>query len=184
MGRPKLILPVGGTPMVGRVVAALRGGGAGRVIVVVPPPDRTGTSELKRAAALAGGEVLELTSATDDMRATVERGLAAVDRGAPPDGLLLAPGDCAGLTAELVSVVIARFRAGDGRAIVVPVHGGRRGHPVAIPWALARSIRDLPVGVGVNALLAAGAIEVDVNDPGSIADIDTPEDYESWAPAE
>ena len=64
--------------------------------------------------------------------------------------------------------------------------GGVGGHPVALPWDLAAEIRDLPEGTGVNALLAARADRVlmlDVDDPGTTADLDTPDDYRAWVEA-
>src|SRR5688572_10852701 len=39
MGRPKLLLPVGGRPMVAGVVEALRGGGVGEIVLVTAPGD-------------------------------------------------------------------------------------------------------------------------------------------------
>ena len=39
MGRPKLLLPFEGQPLIGRVITALRQGGAEPVVVVTPPPD-------------------------------------------------------------------------------------------------------------------------------------------------
>ena len=51
---------------------------------------------------------------------------------------------------------------------------------------LAAEVRDLPTGTGVNALLAARADRVrmlDVDDPGTTADLDTPEDYRAWVEA-
>jgi hypothetical protein len=42
----------------------------------------------------------------------------------------------------------------------------------------------LPVGVGVNALIAAHAdrvLTLDPGDPNALADMDTPEDYARWS---
>ena len=44
MGRPKLILPIGGATVIARVVAALRQGGAEPVVVVAPPAEAPGAS--------------------------------------------------------------------------------------------------------------------------------------------
>jgi molybdenum cofactor cytidylyltransferase len=183
MGRPKLILPVDGEPLIARVVSALRSGGAERVVVVTPPEDAPGASELIDIAKRAGAEIAGLSTATDDMRATVEFGIAWIARGPTPDALLLAPGDSPGITAGLVSAVIAAH-GNDHRSIVVPTHESGGGHPVLMPWSLALEIETLPPGHGVNALMKTHAdrvLRVETSDPGAAGDLDTPEDYQKWS---
>jgi molybdenum cofactor cytidylyltransferase len=100
-------------------------------------------------------------------------------------GILLTPGDSPGITPALVRRVLERFRD-DPHRIIIPTHGGRRGHPVALPWALAALVRQLPPGVGINALVAAHAdrtATMEWEDAGAVADLDTPEDYRRWSPS-
>jgi molybdenum cofactor cytidylyltransferase len=185
MGRPKLILPIGGMAVIARVVAALRQGGADPVVVVAAPADAPGGSVLADEAARLGARVVVPPGPTADMRASIELGLDALDGASPPGALLLAPGDSPGISPEAVARLIARFGA-DRPAIVVPTCAGRRGHPVLLRWDVALRIRRLPAGVGVNAVLAAGAEEVvalELGDPGTLADLDTPEDYRRWTTA-
>jgi molybdenum cofactor cytidylyltransferase len=183
MGRPKLILPMGGVALIARVIDALQGGGAGRVIVVVPPAEEPGVQAMLEALAGRGVEVVVAASPTSDMRGSVELGLAYLADGPEPSAILLAPGDSPGLVSATVARVIARAAEAPGR-IVVPRHEGRRGHPVLLPWSLAKEIPRLPQGVGVNALLAAhpdAILTFDADDPGILADLDTPEDYRRWS---
>jgi molybdenum cofactor cytidylyltransferase len=184
MGRPKLVLPIGGVPVIAHVVAALRNGGADLVLVVAPPREQPGAAELIDQAIRAGAEVVVLATPTRDMRATIEHGLDALERRRPvPDGVLLAPGDSPGLAPEHVAAVLEQFRT-DPTFGVVPTHAGQRGHPLVIPWLLAKTIRTLPTGVGVNALLQTPSnriVEIDLMDPRIRADLDTPEDYRTWA---
>ena len=179
MGRPKLILRVGGRSVIARVVGALREGGADRVVVVAPPRGAEGADELIREAEEAGAAVVVAETRPSDRRASVALGLSHLGRGEGPWGLLLAPGDCAGLTAGTVARVIDCGREHPGR-VVVPVYEGRRGHPLLLPWAIAGEVEGLPAGLGIDALRdrhAEGLIEVEVEDAGAIADLDTPEDY-------
>jgi molybdenum cofactor cytidylyltransferase len=182
MGRPKLTLPIHGTPLIVRVVGAFFRGGAERVLIVVPPESVPGASLLADEARDAGAEVVVAQQPPPDMRASVELGLARLSEGPPPTTLLLAPGDSPGLSPELVARVIAQAKA-DPRAIVRPEVGGRGGHPIALPWSLATEIPRLAPGAGVNALVRAHpekVIALEVDDPGATADLDTPEDYARW----
>ena len=159
MGRPKLILPLGGVTVIARVVRALREGGAEPIVVVAPPAEFAGAEVLADEATRAGAVVVVADSATADMRASVELGLDRLAPGPAPSAVLLAPGDSPGITPELVRRIVARASA-EPASIVVPRCRGRRGHPVALPWDLAAEVRDLPAGTGVNALLAARADRV------------------------
>ncbi len=185
MGRPKLILPLGGGTVIARVIRALREGGAETIVVVATPADFAGADVLADEATRAGAVVIVADSATADMRASVELGLDRLRLGPAPSVVLLAPGDSPGITPELVRRIIALASA-EPASIVVPRCRGRRGHPVALPWELASEIRDLPTGTGANALLDARAdrvVMLDVDDPGTTADLDTPEDYRAWVEA-
>jgi molybdenum cofactor cytidylyltransferase len=183
MGRPKLILPIEGEPLIGRVITALRAGGSDLVIVVTPPAEAPGATALIDEATLRGALVVVPKAPTADMRASVELGLKRLDAGPIPAAVLLAPGDSPGLSAKLVAEVIARGRL-DPTAIIVPAHDGRRGHPLLFPWFLADTIRRLPPGQGVSALLhsaAARVVPFETEDPGAFADLDTPEDYQEYS---
>jgi molybdenum cofactor cytidylyltransferase len=188
MGRPKLILPIGGQSVIARVASALRAGGADPVVVVVPPADVAGAPALAAEAARAGACVVVAEPPPPDMRASVERGLDHLARIAPspPATFLLAPGDSPGITGELVARIAARAYA-EPDAIVIPQAQGRRGHPIALPWSLAAEIRGLPHDVGINTLVArhaARVVTLDVADPAALADLDTPDDYRRWAPTQ
>jgi molybdenum cofactor cytidylyltransferase len=183
MGRPKLILSVDGVPLIARVVAALRDGGAGRVVVVAPPITEPGSLLLIEAAEGQGAEMVIARSPTADMRASVELGLEDLARGTEPSALLLTPGDLPGLDPGLVAGVIDASDRAPGR-IIVPWHEGRRGHPVLIPWSLAKQIPRLPPGVGVNALLADHPDKIvvyETEDRAILDDLDTPDDLQRWA---
>jgi molybdenum cofactor cytidylyltransferase len=185
MGRPKLILPVGGVSLIARVTTALRQGGADPVIVVVPPAWVPGAAVLAAEAERAGGSVVVAAQPPPHMRTSVELGLDRLLPMPPPATFLLAPGDSPGIDAHLVARVIAQARAAP-LAIVIPQARGRRGHPIALPWSLAGEIRGLPDDVGINYLVARHAdrvVTLEIGDPLALDDLDTPEDYRRWAEA-
>lgn len=170
MGRPKLILPIGPSTVIARVVVALRDGGAAPVVVVTPPDEFPGAAILADEARSAGAVVLVPAEHPIDMRASIVLALDHLSRGPAPDRVLVCPADSPSLTPALVARVVARSGEGPD-SLIIPVHDGRRGHPIALPWRLANQIRALPIGVGLNALIALHAAEVaelTVDDPGAI----------------
>jgi molybdenum cofactor cytidylyltransferase len=178
MGRPKLTLPLSdGITVLGRVLDALAAGGAQPLIVIGPPRDALGWQAISDDCEHRNAVLSIPDDQTADMRESVTLGLAAL--GAEASGFLLTPGDSVGITPELVAHVIERFHLDPSR-IVIPVHNGKRGHPVAFPRDLIDEMYDLPHGVGLNAIRERhlDCLElVEVNEAGSLLDLDTPDDY-------
>ncbi|HXO22862.1 MAG TPA: nucleotidyltransferase family protein [Thermoanaerobaculia bacterium] len=184
MGRAKLLLPWSGGTIVGAVVASLRQGGAAAIVLVTAPAD----TELRTWAAALGegsGLILAVNPAPErGMLSTIREGIAALGgakalarRG---EVLLVAPADLPALRAATV-IELLRRQAASGAPLAVPVHRGRRGHPLAIAPALLGEIDALDPAVGLRQLLACHAaelLEVAVDDPGAVADVDTPQDYQ------
>ncbi len=183
-GGAKLLLPLGGVPLVRRVVGALRGGGVDRVLVVTTTEAQlAGADGIAEEAARGGAEVVRLERRTLDMRGTVEAGMGVLlEWGEGIEHLVVVPGDSPGVTARVVARVVEVAREARGR-IVVASHGGKRGHPLVLPWEMAALIEGLPEGVGINALLDRAAeqvLMVEVSEAGVLWDMDTPEEYREW----
>ncbi len=179
MGRPKLLLPMGGQTLLHHLLAAVRDGHVSRAVVVVRPDD----FDLAEAARGAGAEVVRLPAATPDMLATVRAGLDWIETSLPAAeryGFYLIPADHPFLSPAAfdgLSAAIERRRA----SIVVPVHEGRRGHPVWIAWSHVPAIRAIPDGQGLNEYLRtqlAVTEEVPWATAEVLLDVDTPVDYE------
>jgi molybdenum cofactor cytidylyltransferase len=195
MGRPKLLLPYGGTTLLGSLLTAIRNGGASPIVVVAAGDDAA-LAAWCGAAAAGGGACpgLRLASNAEPERgmlssvlagiaalggATALGGKAAALRGAGAAPLLITPGDLPALRAATVAALIARQRAAGAR-LAVPVHAGRRGHPLAVAATLVPEIERLDPGRGLRQLLdlyAGELLAVEVDDPGCVSDVDTPGDY-------
>jgi molybdenum cofactor cytidylyltransferase len=94
------------------------------------------------------------------------------------DGFLLLPVDHCAVTPLTVEKVIAAFILSEGRAVINPVSGGRRGHPPLIPRAFVEDIRDYDGADGLRGFLSnCPHDEVEVDDAGIWLDMDTPSDY-------
>jgi len=189
MGRPKLLLPYGGGTVLGAVVAALRVAGVSPIVVVAAADDAEMrawcAAPVPAGAAPAAGPRLALNAAPErGMLSSILAGLAALGgAGALAGGrapLLVCPGDLPALRSATV-VELLRRREAAGAGLAVPVHRGHRGHPLAIAPALIPEIESLDPDRGLRHLLdlhPGDLLSVEVDDPGCIADLDTPEDYD------
>ncbi len=190
MGRPKLLLPYGDGTVLGALIGALRAAGASPIVVVAAAADadlRAWCAAATAAAATAddGGLTVALNAAPErGMLSSILAGLAALGGGVEVAGrgvpLLVSPGDLPALRPGTV-VELLRRREATGAGLAVPVHRGRRGHPLAVAPALIPEIEVLDPGRGLRQLLdlhPGDLLSVEVDDPGCVADLDTPEDYE------
>jgi len=99
-------------------------------------------------------------------------------------GWIVALGDMPALrpsTIEAVARALSRTQR-----IVVPLYAGTRGHPVGFPAHLRARLLALKGDEGARALLRDGGepiVRVEVDDPGALRDIDTPEDLRTLVQA-
>ena len=99
----------------------------------------------------------------------------------PPqhDGAAVVLGDMPLLSSALLNRLIDMFSPASCREIILPVQGGRRGHPVLWGRRFFPDILALSGDQGAKALLSAHSdlvYELAVEDAGIHIDIDTPED--------
>jgi molybdenum cofactor cytidylyltransferase len=185
MGRSKLLLPFGGTTLAGASAAALRGAGVETILLVTAPDDLP----LQEWAQAAGFQVAVNPDPARGMLSSIQEGVAALGGGEDLARrgwtLLVSPADLPRLQSATVTLLLARMREA-GAPLAVPVYRGRRGHPLAIAPALIPEIATLDREVGLRQLRerhAGGTLELSVDDPGTVQDVDTPEDYEQLAGA-
>jgi len=172
MGRRKATLKVGNETFLERAARVLREGGCEDIVVVlgVDEPelaDFTTGSPIRATRTGGGAEQI------DSLRAGL-RALPAAARAVvviPVDHPLIEPGT--------VAALIEAFE--DGGAPVARVsHKGRHGHPVLFAAAVFDELLNEDLPDGARTLVrshAADLIDVDVDDPGVLIDIDTPTDY-------
>jgi molybdenum cofactor cytidylyltransferase len=179
MGRPKLALPLGGSTVLERVIAAVRDGGVEHVLVVLGPT----SSRLRDSAERAGASALALDRETPDMRTTVLAGLDHVARTTPldaDDAWLLLPADHPTLDPAVVRTLIQTADQDRVHSIFVPTYAGQRGHPTLLRWSHAAALHELPEGQGLNAYIrghAAQTREIAWSSAEVLRDLDTPDDY-------
>lgn len=174
-GRPKPLLPAGDRTFLDTILGTLREAGVETVRVVLGA--RAG--EILAATRLADAEVVINPEPERGMIASLRCGIRALPRGT--GGFALWPVDHPLVRPGTVVALAARFEARGGTRIVVPIHDGSRGHPVLFPRATIPELLDAPDAEGARAVVRREPGRVDevvCDDPGVVADIDTPEAYE------
>ena len=181
MGQPKLLLPWQGKTLLEHTLEVWRGSGVEQIILVI----RLADAPLAEIGNRCGVQVVQPPQAPPDMKASLQYGIAAIERLFQPqahDGWFIAPADLPRLSPAIIERLLAAFQPSLATAYV-PTVGGKRGHPLLLPWSWAPRLAQLASSEGLNALLKRHAVQtIDCTDLPFAADmfqdIDTPEDFE------
>jgi molybdenum cofactor cytidylyltransferase len=139
-----------------------------RVLAVVRP----GSEALARMLNDAGCDVVFSTDAERGMGASLAAGIEA---SADSEGWIVALADMPRIAVATVEAV-ARTLDG-GASIVVPFYQGQRGHPVGFGAEHGEALCALDGDTGARVLLTTNPVaRLDLDDPGILRDVDTPED--------
>ncbi len=174
MGSNKLLEAVGGQPMIRHAVAAAMAV-ADPVLVV------TGNEGAKVRAALADiadVRFVENPDYSNGLSTSLICGINALPGDC--DGVLMLLGDMPGVDAALLERLVAAFDPAAGRAIIAPVHDGKRGNPVLWGKEHFDALRGLTGDTGARALLATNPVFTVPGGAGALADLDTPEALAAW----
>jgi CTP:molybdopterin cytidylyltransferase MocA len=173
-GRPKgsLRLPDGWS-FAGAIARTCREAGVARVALVLAPG-----ADPPADAVAAGVEILcnpepDATGMLGSIHAALRSPLAD---GA--DALLVWPVDCPRVPPDVVRAVVDAFARTEA-PIVCPRHTARRGHPALFAARLFPELLAAPMDRGARAVTrahAADRLEVEVDAPEVLDDLDTPED--------
>lgn len=166
--RNKLLQPLADGRLVAAAAARTLVAATGTAIAVVPP----GGGELVEVLRDVGCRTVVCADADQGMGVSLVCGLRAA---APADGFLIALADMPYVRPETLAALVGAVAA--GAAIAVPVHGGRRGNPVAFGAAHLPRLLRLGGDEGARKLLKAHPVcEIEVPDPGIFRDVDHPGD--------
>lgn len=174
-GGAKLLVDIGGQPLLERTVRSLRDGGVARVVVILGP----GADQLRKGVpALDERWVSVVTNRKPErgMLSSIQTGVREADG----DPILVLPGDMPYVEPATVSALLREQKERGG--IVSPRFDGKRGHPVVIPGRLKDEILGAAEGATLHDVLRAHASEradLDVYDRGVIRDVDQPADLEA-----
>ena len=184
MGRPKAMLPLeGGDTFLTRIVRTFLDAEIDDVVVVVGADANVIVNAF--AASGLAARFVENTEFEQGQLSSLLVGLRVVDR----PGLaatLVTLVDVPFVAPSTVRAVVDRYRRTHA-PVVRPVSGARHGHPVLIDRSLFDFIRAAEPSAGAKQVVrayASSAGDVEVEDEGAFADIDTPEEYDRAATLE
>jgi len=168
----KLLLDVGGLPMVERVIRAAQSPLIGEAILIYRDDAVKAIGERYRLKTLYNPH------AEEGQSAAVKLGISSADPAA--DGFMFFVGDQPCLTQSTVNELIRIF-AGKNSSVVVPLYNGRRGNPVIFPSLLKETLLGLEGDCGGRTVLEGMKdtivlVPIDAGSEGR--DIDTKADYE------
>lgn len=174
--RNKLLATVEAEPIVVHAARTLRRSMVDTVITVVG-------YEAERVRTALDGMAIEIVTNDDyaDGQATsVKAGIEALDGAEPSiDAAIFALGDMPFVAPTTVDQLIDAFRAEVGTALAA-AYEGQRGNPVVFGAEHFPALTNVDGDIGGRGVLLEHGTLVDTNDPGVVADIDTPADLDRY----
>lgn len=176
-GGNKLLAPIGGEPLLRRVLNEVEQAPVSGIVVVVAPE----ATDVIRAIGEGNWRVAVAGDAAEGLSASLRAGIGAL--GPETDGALILLGDMPDVDHTLITRLIAAFRTDGQVRITCPVHrDGRRGNPVLWPRAYFSRLAALSGDTGGKALIEANAADVlavRVDDEAAFTDVDTVHDLDA-----
>lgn len=179
MGQPKMLLPWGNGTVLTQVISVFNNAGVDDILVVTGGA-REQVEEL--VSKLHIGTVYNSEYAETEMLSSIQCGIRAV--GSQTQAILIGLGDQPQVQEGSVRRVCDAFQESKSN-LVIPSYQMRRGHP----WLVARPLWDellkLRSPQTPRDFLNAHKEEIqylNLDDPGILADLDTPDDYKRWHP--
>jgi len=173
MGNPKLMLPYAKSTILETVVDNILHSCIEHVMIVLGPDDKA----IRKALDQKPVRFCYNGDHEKGMLTSVICGIRAL----PPDtrSALIFLGDQPGIPPPVINRVIRAYEE-ELFGIVIPVHAHRRGHPLLVDMKYKKALEQLDLETGLRSLrhhFPEDVLEVEVDEPGILVDIDTPEDY-------
>jgi len=170
MGEFKPMLNIGSISVAQRVIATLNQSGVSKIVMV------TGYNAIILERHLAGNGIIFLRNEqyeTTQMFDSVKIGLRYLQNKC--DKILFTPVDVPLFTAKTVKTILD-----SGASLACPMCDGKQGHPILIANELIPEILNDCGEMGLKGAMdrcSEPLLRIDVDDPGTIHDADTPEDF-------
>ena len=171
MGSEKVLLPFGRSTVLETILETLAAAGVAEVVAVLRP-DLTEAAEMARRLR---ARVVFNPHPEEEMLESIRLGLRAIAPEAP--GAFIWPADHPAVSTGTIAT-LARFA--HPALALIPCWQWRRGHPALIGRRLFPAIGEIPPREGLRHLwrtVPDALVEFSVEDPGTVQNVDTPEDY-------
>ncbi len=171
MGSPKPLLTLGGRPLLERVLETVRDAAVDDIVVVLGHE----ADRVRDGVSFDGTHAVVNPAYIEGMSTSLQAGLRAADPRS--DGFLIVLGDQPFVQSATINTLIER-RNGSQAKILIPTYGGARGNPVLLDRSLSEDVQSITGDQGCRAIFGhhtRGILEVPVDDPGILVDLDTPE---------
>jgi molybdenum cofactor cytidylyltransferase len=178
MGRQKLLIKIGGVPVIARVVRAALESRLNRVVLVTGPTnfellESLGPENTNARLLIAVNELPE-----EGMSSSLKTGMMMVTKGTL--GIMVILGDQPFLTSAIINRLLDEFDK-QTDCIVAPMVQGRRSNPVIFPADLFPELRMVTGDIGGKSVLLRNPERVAGIEMGGYyddKDLDTPEDLQ------
>jgi molybdenum cofactor cytidylyltransferase len=177
MGRPKQLLPLGGTTVLAHAIENVRSAGVVEMVLVLGASAEAIRRQLHQSL-LEGLKVVVNPAYAQGMASSLREGLSALDPQSAAALIIL--GDQPLVRPQTLRQIIAGYHQ-SGARIVIPSHQGKRGNPVLLNRAVFPEVMALEGDTGCRAIFANhldAILKVEVDDPGILLDIDNQDDYD------
>lgn len=172
MGEPKPLVTLGGRTMLATVLDAVAGSSVDETVVVLGAE----ADRVRRAVSMNGVQVVENPRFAEGMSSSLRAGVAALSP--TTDAFFVVLADAPFVRSSTFDALQAA-RERTGARIALPTYRGARGNPVLIDRSLADEVERITGDRGCRELRfrhPTEVVEVPVDDPGVLVDVDTPEE--------
>ena len=172
MGRPKALLPYREGTFLEHLIQVTRHSRIGVTRVVLG----ASAEEIRTIAKLDTSLVVVNPRWEQGQLSSICAGIRSLE-GIETEGIVLCPVDHPLVSARLVGDLVAQFYL-NAKTIVLPVHNGRRGHPVIFSSALYGELLAAPADKGARAVVwahSADILEVPTDEQGVVLNLNDPD---------
>lgn len=174
-GRPKALLSVDGSTFAATIAGRLLDAGVGEVVLVAGRHAR----EIQAALLPRGTRVVVNEQWERGQLTSLQAGLRALQP--RPPAVVVCLVDLPLVRAETYARLIQAWRL-QAETLILTSHNGKHGHPVLLDRLFFDDVLGYPPEATMRAVFKDNAddcIDLPVDDPAILRDVDTPEDYEA-----
>ncbi len=167
-----MLLPLPDRPVIVRCLETITAAGIDETVVVLAPPYGTAIHEVIAHFPVT---VAWNCQPESDMAASLRVGLDHLTSAVTgvlvflPDTPLVSPATCR---------MLIDAHSTDPQGIIIPIHGGRRGHPLLLPRTIIAELSNYPTLRDLLHLRQELITLCSTDDKAILLDMDTPEEYE------